>query len=114
MHEREQLSIHDLFIDVNMPMYIDETLIGRWISISWFRRSDSQINSGFYAFDIGIISEVVGQNKVKVRFEEEFDSYDVLLQPKNWTSCVISPPTRQYQWRLLRKKASSFIIYAIC
>jgi hypothetical protein len=30
LHKREQLSIHDLFIDVNKPVSIDHTLLGRW------------------------------------------------------------------------------------
>jgi hypothetical protein len=80
-----------------MPVSIDETLLGRWISISWFRKFVFEMSRGFYAFDVGVISNIY-QNRIKVCFEERVESYDVFLQPNNWTSCSVSPPTRQYQW----------------
>jgi hypothetical protein len=47
LHEREQLRANDLFIDVNNPLNIDSTLVGRWISISWFRKLDPNSMKGF-------------------------------------------------------------------
>jgi hypothetical protein len=79
-----------------MPVSIDETLLGIWISISWLRKFDSEMCRGFYAFDVGAIFSIY-QNRIKVHFEEGVESYDVFLQLNNWTSCIVSPPTRQYQ-----------------
>ncbi len=70
MHEREQLRINDLFIDVNKPLTIDNTLEGRWISISRHRKVDPDGNIGFYAFDVGVISSIL-QNKVQIFFSDE-------------------------------------------
>ncbi len=108
------MSTHDLFIDVNKPVSIDDTSLGRWISISWFRKFDSNISNSFYVFDDGVISSI--HNKIlQVLFEEGGESYDVFLQPNNWINCVLLPPTRQYQWQLLRKKASWIIsIIFVC
>jgi hypothetical protein len=55
LHERERLCANDLFIDVNKPLNIDSTLVGRWISISWFRKLDPDSINGFYAVDVGYI-----------------------------------------------------------
>jgi hypothetical protein len=33
----------------------DNTLEGRWISVSWHRKVDPNGNIGFYAFDVGVI-----------------------------------------------------------
>ncbi len=97
MHEREQLHINDLFIDVNKPLTIDNTLEGRWISVSWHRKVDPDGNIGFYAFDVGLISSIL-QNIVHVYISEEDIRYTVPLKPKNWTKCVNFPPSGQYQW----------------
>ncbi len=105
MHEREQLCINDLFIDVNKPLTINNTLEGRWISISWHRKVDPNGNIGFYAFDVGVISSIL-QNKVQISFWEEDKKYTVPLKCNNWTKCVNFPPSRQYQWQSLSKKAS--------
>jgi hypothetical protein len=96
-----------------MPVSIDETLLGRWISISWFEKFDSEMCRGFYAFDVGVISNIY-QNRIKVCFKEGVESYDVFLQPNNWTSCIVCPPTRQYQRQLLSKKASSLSSLLLC
>jgi hypothetical protein len=53
VHDREQLRANDLFIDANKLLNIDSTLVGRWISISWFRKLDLDSINGFYAFDVG-------------------------------------------------------------
>jgi hypothetical protein len=105
LHEREQLCINDLFVDVNKPLTINNTLEGRWISVSWHRKVDSEGNIGFFAFDVGVISSIL-QNKVQISFAEENKSYTVPLKSNNLTKCVNFPPSRQYQWQLLSKKAS--------
>ncbi len=105
MHDREQLRINDLFIDVNKQLIIDNTLEGRWIRVSWHRKVDPNGNIGFYAFDVGVISSIL-QNKVQISFAEEDKNYTVPLKTNNWTKCVNFPPSKKYQWRLLSKKAS--------
>ncbi len=112
MHEREQLGINDSFIDVNKPLPIDNTLEGGGISVSWHRKVDPDGNIGFYAFDVGIISSIL-QNNIQIPFLEEDKSYTVPLKSNNWTKCVNFPPSRQYQWRLLSKKASLSFLKAI-
>jgi hypothetical protein len=97
LHEREQLRANDLFIDVNKPLSIDNTLVGRWISISWFRNLDPNSINGFYAFNVGYIASIV-ENIVQIHFNEVAESYDVPLKSSNWTNCVKVPPSRQYQW----------------
>jgi hypothetical protein len=83
LHEREQLHANDLFIDVNKPLNIDATLVGRWISISWFRKLDPDSINGFYAFDVGYKSSIV-ENRVQIDFAEVAKSYDVPLKSSNW------------------------------
>jgi hypothetical protein len=112
LHEREQLCINDLFIDVNKPLTINNTLEGRWIGFSRHRKVDPNGNIGFYAFDVGVISSIL-QNKVQISFAEEDKSYSVPLKSNNWTKCVNFPPSRQYQWQLLIKKASLSFLKAM-
>jgi hypothetical protein len=69
LHEREQLRANDLCIDVNKPLNIDSTLVGRWISISCFRKLDPNSINGLYAFDVGYISSIV-ENLVQIHFAE--------------------------------------------
>jgi hypothetical protein len=78
LHERELLRANVLFIDVNKPLNIDSTLVGRWIGISWFRKLDPYSINGFYAFDVGYISSIV-ENRVQIDFAEVAESNDVSL-----------------------------------
>jgi hypothetical protein len=112
LHDREQLRANDLFIGVNKPLYIDSTLVGRWISISWFRKLDPDSIHGFYAFDLGYISSIV-ENLVQIHFAEVAKSYYVPLKSSNWTKCVEVPPSRQYQWQLLSNKASLLFLCVV-
>jgi hypothetical protein len=84
---------------------IDNTLEGRWMRVSWHRKVGPNGNIGFYASDVGVISSII-QNKVQISFAEEDKSYTVPLKSNKWTKCVNFPPSRQYQWQLLSKKAS--------
>ncbi len=105
MHERERLHANYLFIYVNKPLNIDSTLVGRWLSISLFKKLDADSINSFYAFDIGHLSSIV-ENLVQIHSAEVAESYDVPHKSSNWTKCVEVPPSRQYQWRLLSNKAS--------
>jgi hypothetical protein len=97
---------------VNKSLTIYNTLEGRWISVSLHRKVDPVGNIGFYAFDIGVISSFL-QNKVQISFAEEDKSYTVPLKSNSWTKCVNFPPSGQYQWGLLSKKASLSFLKAI-
>jgi hypothetical protein len=55
---------------VNKPLTIDNTLEGRWMSVSWGGKIDLDSNIGFYAFDVGVISSIL-QNKVHISIVEE-------------------------------------------
>ena len=112
MHEREQLCANDLFIDVNKPLRIDSNLVGRWISISWFRTYDHNSVNGFYAFYVGFISSIF-EKRITIVYGDSKEMYDAPLTLSNWTNEVNLPPTRQFQWRLLYKKASVQILYVI-
>jgi hypothetical protein len=49
-------------------------------TVSWFRKFDSDISAGFYAFDVGVISSI--HNKIlQVHFEEGGERYDVFFNP---------------------------------
>ncbi len=104
MHEREQLGLYELFIDVNKPLKIDETFVGISIRISWLRKFDHDNGDGFNVFDVGIISNV-HHNTVQICFQGYEKSYKMVLDLNDWTSCAASPPMRPFQWRLLSKKA---------
>ena len=92
-HEIHQLNEYDLIIDA-MKTTLDNSLIGRWISISWRRQTETL---DFFAFDVGYISSII-ENIVQIHFNEAAKSYDVPLKSSNWTKCVKVPPSRQYQW----------------
>jgi hypothetical protein len=59
-----------LFIGVNKPLTINNTLEERWISILWHRKVDPDGNISFYAFDVEVISSIL-QNKVQISFAEQ-------------------------------------------
>jgi hypothetical protein len=73
---------------------------------------DPNIINGFYAFDVGYISNII-ENLVQINFAEVAKSYDVPLKSSNWTKCVEVPPSRQYQWQLLSNKASLLFLCAV-
>ncbi len=53
-HEKNQLDELDLMVDKTKTT-MDQSLKGRWISVSWHRKSDS---FDFFAYDVGVILEV--------------------------------------------------------
>ena len=65
-HEIHQLNEYDLIVDA-MKTTLDNSLIGRWISISWHRQTETL---DFYAFDVGMATDVKG-GKVFVDYKEE-------------------------------------------
>ena len=44
LHERQQLLSNGLFININKPIGFDKHLVGKWISISWERKSEKMIS----------------------------------------------------------------------
>ena len=55
LHERQQLSSNGLFININKPIGFDKHLFGKWISISWERKSEKNYIISFVTFDVGLI-----------------------------------------------------------
>jgi hypothetical protein len=53
-HEKSQLDEYELIID-RKKATLDSSLIGRWISISWGRTTESV---EFFAFDVGVVTDV--------------------------------------------------------
>jgi hypothetical protein len=53
-HEIHQLQEYDLIVDTAKTLW-DNSLIGRWVSISWCRQTETL---GFYAFDVGMVTDV--------------------------------------------------------
>jgi hypothetical protein len=53
-HEKNQLDELDLMVDKTKTT-MDQSLKGRWISVSWHRKSDS---FDFFAYDVGVVLEV--------------------------------------------------------
>ncbi len=89
------------------PSKLNETFVGRSISISWSSKFDHDNGDGFNVFDVGIISNV-HHNTVQICFQGYEKIYKVDLDLNDWMSCAASPPMRPFQWRLLSKNASFF------
>ncbi len=53
-HEIHQLQEYNLIVDTAKTI-LDNSLIVRWISISWHRQTDTL---DFYAFDVGMVTDV--------------------------------------------------------
>jgi hypothetical protein len=52
-HEIHQLQEYDLIVDTAKTI-LDNSLIGRWISISWRRQTETL---DFYAIDVGMVTD---------------------------------------------------------
>ncbi len=61
-----QLQEYDLIVDTAKNI-LDNSLIGRWISISWHRQTEAL---EFFAFDVGIVTDVE-DGKVFVDYKDE-------------------------------------------
>lgn len=105
LHERDQLLAKNLMVNINEPINIDKSLVGRWISISWERKYDTNKDPSFYTFDAGFIMSYKNDS-FQILYEDEHRTYNVKLKRYNWFKSLEKPPTKPHQWRLLSKKVS--------
>ncbi len=82
---------------------MDNSLIGRWISISWRRQTDTL---DFYAFDVGMVTDVK-DGKVFVDYKDE-GFHAAPLKSSGW-NCLITDilPRGQHRWSMLKSDAST-------
>ena len=97
-HEIHQLNEYDLIVDA-MKTTLDNSLIGRWISISWHRQTETL---DFFAFDVGMVTDVK-EGKVFVDYKDE-GVHAVPLKASGWNCSTNNIPRRQHRWRMLAKK----------
>ncbi len=97
-HEIHQLNEYDFIVDA-MKTSLDNSLIGRWISISWHRQQETL---GFFAFDVGMVTDVKERN-VFVDYKDE-GVHAVPLKASGWNRSTNGIPRRQHRWRMLAKK----------
>jgi hypothetical protein len=65
-HEIHQLQEYNLIVDA-VKTILDNSLIGRWIRISWCRQTETL---DFYAFDVGMVTDVK-DGKVFIHYKDE-------------------------------------------
>ncbi len=65
-HEKSQLDEYELIIDRKKAI-LKSSLIGRWISISWCRTTES---IDFFAFDVDVVTDVKN-GKVFVYYKDD-------------------------------------------
>jgi hypothetical protein len=97
-HEIHQLNEYDLFVDA-MKTTLDNSLIRRWISISWHRQTKTL---DFFAFDVGVVTDVK-EGKVFVDYKDE-GVHAVPLKASGWNCYTKDIPRRQHRWCMLAKK----------
>ena len=97
-HEIHQLNEHDLIVDA-MKTTLDISLIGRWISISWHRQTETL---DFFAFNVGVMTDV-NKGKVFVDYKDE-GVHAVPLKASGWNCSTNDIPRIQHRWRMLAKK----------
>jgi hypothetical protein len=77
-HEKSQLDQHKLIVD-RKKTTLDNSVIGRWISISWHRTTDY---IDFFAYDVGVIADVKN-GKVFVNYNDD-GVFSVSLNSRGW------------------------------
>jgi hypothetical protein len=96
-HEIHQLNEYDLIVDA-MKTTLDNSLTGRWISISWHRQTKTL---DIFAFDVGMVTDVK-EGKVFVDYKNE-GVHAVPLKASGWNCSTNDIPRRQHRWRMLAK-----------
>ncbi len=81
-----------------MKITLDNSLIGRWISISWHRQTETL---DFFAFDVGMVTDVE-EGKVFVDYKDEV-VHAVPLKASGWNCSTNNKPRRQHRWCMLAK-----------
>jgi hypothetical protein len=81
---------------------LDNSLIVRWISISWHRQTETL---DFYAFDVGMVTDVK-DDKVFVDYKDE-GVHAAPLKSSGWNCLTNDIPRRQHRWCMLKSSAST-------
>jgi hypothetical protein len=76
---------------------LDNSLIGRWIIISWPRQTQTL---DFYAFDVGMVTDVK-DGKVFVDYKDE-GVHATPLKLSGWNCSTTDIPRRQHRWHMLK------------
>jgi hypothetical protein len=97
-HEIHKLNEYDLIVDA-MKTALDNSLIGRWISISWHRQTKTL---DFFAFNVGVVTDVKEENVFVDYKDEGVDA--VPLKASGWNCSTNGIPRRQHRWHMLAKK----------
>ncbi len=97
-HEIHQLNEYDLIVDA-MKTPLDNSLIGRWISISWHRQTETLV---FFAFDVSMVTDVK-EGKVFIDYNDE-GVHAVPLKASGWNCSTNNILRRQHRWHMLAKK----------
>jgi hypothetical protein len=110
-HEDRVLKMYNMHIMNAAPSSLDSQLVGRMISISFWRDytvvfTKKKIPKGFFLFDIGnIISVESGiSNKcatIEVDYDENSRICKVDIYLNDYVSDEVKIPKKCYQWRLL-------------
>ena len=77
---------------------MDQSLKGRWISVSWHRKSDS---FDFFAYNVGVVLEV--KNGVCTIDYKDDGVHFILLKSSGWNCSTRKIPKCNHNWRMLLK-----------
>jgi hypothetical protein len=100
-HEIRQLQEYNLIVDTAKTI-LDNSLIGRWISISWHRQTETL---DFHAFDVGMVTDVK-DGKVFVDYKDE-SVYATPLKSSGWNCSTIDKLRGLHIWHMLKSNAST-------
>ncbi len=98
-HEIHQLQEYNLIVDT-VKTILDNSLIRRWISISWHRQSETL---DFYAFAVGMVTDVK-DGKVFVDYKDE-GVHASPVKSSGWNCSTTDIPRRQHRWCMLKSNA---------
>jgi hypothetical protein len=99
-HEIHQLQEYNLIVDTAKTIF-DNSLIRRWISISWHRQTETH---DFYAFDVGMVTDVK-DGKVFVDYTDE-GVHAAPLKSSGWNCSTTDIPRRLHRWHMQKKMPS--------
>jgi hypothetical protein len=106
-HEICQLLEYNLIVDAAKTI-LDNSLIGRWISISWHRQTETL---HFYAFDVSLAMDVK-DGKVFIDYKD-VGVHVTPLKSSGWNCLTTDISKRQHRWCMLAKKAPKQMHWSI-
>jgi hypothetical protein len=100
-HKIHQLQEYNLIVDTTKNI-LDNSLIERWISISWRRQIETL---DIYAFDVGMVTDVK-YGKVFIDYKDE-GAHVAPLKSSGWNCSTTDIPRGQRRWHMLKSNAST-------